>query len=263
MGRHRGAQGARTSEKRTVQVTRQNADSGYKIKSSEGKTKLSEEQKRRDAFTARRMMSASHVPVAESPSGSIEHEKRAQPSKRARIASEADSSHSTIMQDVTTQGLPRAGPTGETSMRDSSERQADVDVEELEQDANDERNDNATLGHDVEMGAGSQGEQAPGLSGVNVAESKSSSRATQPKTTTRSKESSIMNTASVCPVTGICYDFSKLEDKPCGFQIVFRETICFDHFSTAPKFIQASTTQCQEQRHIRQRTGHTESTGTP
>ena len=29
---------------------------------SEGKTKLDEEQKRRDAFTARRMMSASHVP---------------------------------------------------------------------------------------------------------------------------------------------------------------------------------------------------------
>ena len=180
---------------------------------SEGKTKLSEEQKRRDAFTARRMMSASHVPVAESPSGSIEHEKRAQPSKRARIASEADSSHSTVMQDVTTQGSPRADPTSETSMRDSSKRQADVDIEELEQDANDESNENVTLGHDVEMGAGSQGEQAPGLSGVNVAESKSSPRATQPKTTTRSKESSIMNTASVCPVTGICYDFSKLEDR--------------------------------------------------
>ena len=180
---------------------------------SEGKTKLSEEQKRRDAFTARRMMSASHVPVAESPSSSIEHEKRAQPSKRARIASEADSSYSTVMQDVTTQGSPRTDPTSETSMRDSSKRQADVDIEELEQDANDESNEAVTLGHDVEMGAGSQGEQAPGLSGVNVAESKSSPRATQPKTITRSKESSIMNIASVCPVTGICYDFSKLEDR--------------------------------------------------
>ena len=52
---------------------------------SEGKTKLSEEQKRRDAFTARRMMSASHVPVADSPSGSVEHERRTQPSKRARV----------------------------------------------------------------------------------------------------------------------------------------------------------------------------------
>ena len=152
---------------------------------SEGKAKLSEEQKRRDAFTARRMMSASHVPVAESPSGSTEHEKGAQPCKRARIASEADSSHSAIMQDVTTQGSPRADPTSETSMRDSSKRQADVDIEELEQDANDESNENATLGHDVEMGAGSQGEQAPGLSGVDVEESKSSPRATQPKITTR------------------------------------------------------------------------------
>ena len=49
----------------------------------EGKIKLDEEQKRRDAFTARRMMSASHAPVAESPSSSVEHEGRAQPSKRA------------------------------------------------------------------------------------------------------------------------------------------------------------------------------------
>ena len=65
-------------------------------------------------------------------------------------------------------------------MRDSSKRQADVDIEELEQDANGESNENVTLGHDVEMGAGSQGEQAPGLSGVNVEESKSSPRATQP-----------------------------------------------------------------------------------
>ena len=104
---------------------------------SEGTTKLNEEHKRRDAFTARRMMSASHVPVAESPSSSIEFEKRAQPSKRARIASEADSPDSTAMQDVATQGSPGVDPTSETSMRDSSKRQADVDIEELEQDAND------------------------------------------------------------------------------------------------------------------------------
>ena len=50
----------------------------------------------------------------------------------------------------------------------------------------DESNENVTLGDDVEMGAGSQGEQAPGLSGVNVEESKSSPRATQLKTITGS-----------------------------------------------------------------------------
>ena len=98
-------------------------------------------------------------------------------------------------------------------MRDSSKRQADVDIEELEQDANDESNETVTLGYDVEMGAGSQGEHAPGLSGINVAESRSSPRATQPKTITRSKESSIMNIASVCPLTGICHDFAKLEER--------------------------------------------------
>ena len=124
---------------------------------SEGKTKLSEEQKRRDAFTARRMMSASHVPVAESPSSSVEHERRAQPSKRARIASEADSSNSTVMQDVATQGPPGADTTSETNMRDSSKRQADVGVEELEQDTNDGGDEAATLGDDVEMGVESQG----------------------------------------------------------------------------------------------------------
>ena len=180
---------------------------------SEGKTKLDEEQKRRDAFTAKRMMSASHVPVAESPSSNIEHEGRAQPSKRARIASEADSPDSTAVQDVTTQGPPGADTASETNMRDSSKRQANVGVEELEQDANDGSNEAATLGDDVEMGAGSQGEQAPGLSGVNVAEWKSSLHATQLKATVRSKESSIMNIASVCPVTGTRYDFSKLEDR--------------------------------------------------
>ena len=58
-----------------------------------------------------------------------------------------------------------------------------------------------------------RGEQAPGLSGVNVAESKSSLRSTQLKATVRSEESSIMNIASECPVTGTRYDFSKLEDR--------------------------------------------------
>ena len=180
---------------------------------SEGKIKLNEEQKRRDAFTARRMMSASHVPVAESPSSSIEHEKGTQPNKRARIASEAESSNSTVMQDVATQGPPGASTASETNMRDSSKRQADVGVEELEQDTNDGGDEAATLVDDAEMGVESQGEQAPGLSGVNVAKLKSSFRATQLKPTTRSKESSIMNITSECPVTGIRYDFSKLEDR--------------------------------------------------
>ena len=103
----------------------------------EGKIKLDEEQKRRDAFTARGMMSASHAPVAESPSSSVEHEGRAQPSKRARIASEAGSSNSTVMQDVATQGPPGADTTSEANMRDSSKRQADVGVEGLGQDTND------------------------------------------------------------------------------------------------------------------------------
>ena len=57
---------------------------------SEGKTKLNEEQKRRDAFTARRMMSASHVPVADSPSSSVEHERRAQPSPQYSHARRRD-----------------------------------------------------------------------------------------------------------------------------------------------------------------------------
>ena len=230
---------------------------------SEGKTKLNEEQKRRDAFTARRMMSASHVPVAESPSSSIEYEKRAQPSKRARIASEADSSNSTIMQDVTTQGSPGADRTSETSMRDSSKRQADVDIEELEQDANDGSNETATLGDDVEMGAGSQEEQAPGLSGVDVAVEKISSRdATEDY---NQIERRFDHEHHICvPSDGHLLRLLQVGgQKPCGLQIVFRETICFDHFSTALKLIQASITQSQEQRYIRQRTDHTESTGTP
>ena len=70
-----------------------------------------------------------------------------------------------------------------------------MDIEELEQNANDESNETVTLGHDIEMGAGSQGEQASGLSGVNVTESRSSPRATQSKTVARSRESS---RGSVC-----------------------------------------------------------------
>ena len=105
------------------------------------------------------------------------------------------------MQDVTTQGSPGADTASETNMRDSSKRQAVVGVEAV------------TLGDDVEMGVESQGEQTPGLSGVDVAESKGSLCATQLKTTTRSKEGSIMNITSVCPVTGICYDSSRLEDR--------------------------------------------------
>ena len=144
-------------------------------------------------------MWASHVPVAESPSSNIEHE--AQPSKRARTASEADSLDSIAMQDVAAQGPPRADTASEAKLRDSSyvcqkkkKRQADAGVEELEQDANDGSNEAATLGDDVEMGIGSQEEQALSVSRVNnVAESKRSLRATQPKATIRSKESSIMN----------------------------------------------------------------------
>ena len=105
---------------------------------SDGKNKLNEEQKRRDAFTARRMMSASHILVEDSSSSRVEHERRVQPSKRARIASEAEFSNSTVMQDDTTQRSPGSDTTSETNMRDSSKRQADIGVEELEQDANNE-----------------------------------------------------------------------------------------------------------------------------
>ena len=180
---------------------------------SDGKNKLNEEQKRRDAFTARSMMSASHIPVAESSSSRVEHERRVQPSKRARIASEAEFSNNTVMQDDTTQRPTGADTTSETNMRDSSKRQADVGVEELEQDTNNGGNEDATLDDDVEMDVELQGEQAQGLSGVNVAELKSPSRVTQMKNTTRSKESLIMNITSVCPVIGIYYDFSELKDR--------------------------------------------------
>ena len=95
----------------------------------EGKIKLDEEQKRRDAVTTRRMMSTPHAPVARSPGNRLEHERRAQPSKTARIASETDSSNSTVMRDVTTQGQPGADTMSKTTMRDSSKRQADVGVE--------------------------------------------------------------------------------------------------------------------------------------
>ena len=42
-------------------------------------------------------------------------------------------------------------------MRDSSKRQADVGVEEFEQNTNDGGDEAATLGDDVEMGVESQG----------------------------------------------------------------------------------------------------------
>ena len=135
--------------------------------------------------------------------------------------------------------------------------------EELEQDANDGSNEAATLGDDVEMGAVSQVEQAPGLSGVNVAESKSSLRATQLKAKVRSKESSIMNIASECPVTGTRYDFSKLED---GNRAVAR--LCSERpyvLITSPMrtnpFKPASLNL--RSKGVSHRTDHTESTRTP
>ena len=153
---------------------------------SEGKIKLSDEQKRRDAFTARSMMSASHVLVADSPSSSVEHERRAQPRKRARIASEAESFNSTVMQHVATQGPPGADTTSETNMRDSSKRQADVGVEELDQDTGDGGDKAATLGDDAEMDVESLSQK-----------SKSPLRAMQLKNTNRLKESLTMDIASV------------------------------------------------------------------
>ena len=78
---------------------------------SDGKNKLNEEQKRRDAFTAIRMMSASHIPVEEVPVARVEHERRVQPSKRARVESEAEFPNSTVMQDDTTQRSPGSDTT--------------------------------------------------------------------------------------------------------------------------------------------------------
>ena len=158
-------------------------------------------------------MSASHIPVEDSSSSRVEHERRVQPSKRARIASETEFSNSTVMQDDTPQRSPGPDTTSETNMRDSSKRQADIDVEELEQDTNNEGNEDATLNDDVEMDVQLQGERMQGLSGVDAAELKSSSRVTQMKNTTRSKESLIMNIAAVCPVNGTHYDFSELKDR--------------------------------------------------
>ena len=193
-----------------VQVTRQNANSGYKMRCRpprEGKIKLDEEeQKRRDAFTARRMMSASHAPVAESPSSSVEHEGRAESKKKK--ASEADSSNSTVMQDVATQGPPGADTTSEANMRDSSKKQADVGVKELERDTNDGGDEAATLGDDAEMGVESQEKEAPGLSGVDVTKVHNPAHTTSVTVTAGSRRSSIMDTTSECPVTGACHDFS-------------------------------------------------------
>ena len=180
---------------------------------SDGKNKLNEEQKRRDAFTARRRMSASHIPVEESSSSRAEHERRVQPSKRARIVSEAEFSDNTVMQDDTTQGSPGPDTTSETNMRDSSKRQADISVEELEQDVNNEGNEGATLNEDVEMDVQLQGEQTPGLSGVDVTKANNPALTTSVTVTARLSGSSIMDITSACPVTGTHYDFSELGDR--------------------------------------------------
>ena len=79
-----------------AQATRRNADSGLQHEMSttrEGqRSSWMRSRRGENAFTARRMMSASHAPVAESPSSSFEHERRAQPSKESSI----NDSHSWI-----------------------------------------------------------------------------------------------------------------------------------------------------------------------
>ena len=171
---------------------------------SKGKNKLNEEQKRRDAFTARRMMSASNVPAEGSSSSRVEHERRVPPNKRARIESEDEVFNSTIMQEDTT---------SETNMRDSAKRQADISVEELEQNANDECNESATLNDDVEMDVQLQDEQAPGLSGIDATKVNNPAHTTSVTVTERLNGSSIMDITSACPITGTYYDFSELEDR--------------------------------------------------
>ena len=228
---------------------------------SEGKTKLSEEQKRRDAFTARRMMSASHVPVADSPSSSVEHERRARPSKRARVASEAGSSHSTVMQDVATQGLPRTDPTSETSMRDSSKRQADVDIEELEQNANDVSNE-TDIGWWRQDGCRIAGRAS--IRSVRCQRRRNKKLSSRDAIEDRDQIERKFDHECRIRVPSDRHLLWVLQirgQESCGLQSVFRETICSGHFSTALKSIQASTTQYQEQRYVRQRS-HTESTGT-
>ena len=141
-----GCPGCREPRRKEPQ---QNADSRQDQMSntSEGKTKLDEEQKRRDALHSQKDECRHHTFQSQRvPSSNIEHEGRAQPSKRARKASEADSLDSTAMQDVATQGPPKADTASETNMRGSSKRQADVGVEELEQDANDGSNEVANIG---------------------------------------------------------------------------------------------------------------------
>ena len=63
------------------------------------------------------------------------------------------------------------------------------------------------------MGAESQGEQAPGLSGVDVTKVHNPDHTTSVTVTTGSRGSSIMDTTSECPVTGACCDFSELGDR--------------------------------------------------
>ena len=66
------------------------------------------------------------------------------------------------------------------------------------------------MGDDVEMGVESQGEQAPGLSGVDVTKVNNPAHTASMTVTAGSRRSSIMDTTSECPVTGACYDFSEL-----------------------------------------------------
>ena len=98
------------------------------IGTREGKNKLSEEQK-----TARCLHSQKDdVGITRSsrrtvPSSSVEHERRAQPSKRSKGSIRSrffpQYSHAKTSRP---RGPPRTDPTSETSMRDSSKRQADV-----------------------------------------------------------------------------------------------------------------------------------------
>ena len=134
-----------------------------------------------------------------------------------------------------TQGSPGTNPMSETNMRDSSKKQADVDIEELEQDANDESNENVTLGDDVEMGVESQGGQALGLSIVNIAESKNSLRGWN----------SIMNIASVCPaVTSPSWKTETVRSPDC---VLITSPLCWNSFKLASLNLRSKGVSHREQ----------------
>ena len=137
-------------------------------------------------------------------------------------------------------------------MRDSSKRQADVGVEELEQDTNDGSDEAAALGGGAGVVAESQGEQAPGLSGVDVTKVHNPAHTTSVRVTAGSRGSSIMDTTSECPVTGACYDFSELGDKSCHLQNVFRKTVLVVHFTTVHSPLKVNVPQCQAHKSIRE-----------